>query len=94
VKFSSFQGLHPRIVAEGFDLAKAKALEVLEGCAVRREIDRDTLINIARTSLRTKLHGELADSLTEVTNIHQPASSNLNYSDRRDRGLFRIVTIP
>ena len=29
-------------------------------------MDRDTLINVAKTSLRTKLHTELADLLTEV----------------------------
>jgi len=59
------EGLHPRIVAEGFEQAKNKALEVLEGCKVKREIDRDILIQVARTSLRTKVHAELADLLTE-----------------------------
>lgn len=29
-------------------------------------MDRETLINVARTSLRTKVHAELADLLTEV----------------------------
>ena len=29
-------------------------------------MDRDTLINVARTSLRTKTPKELADHLTEV----------------------------
>ena len=33
-------------------------------------MDRDTLINVARTSLRTKLHSELADLLTEVIFFH------------------------
>lgn len=33
---------------------------------VTREMDRETLINVARTSLRTKVHAELADLLTEV----------------------------
>merc|ERR1739844_337589 len=60
------EGLHPRLVAEGFELAKKKALEVLEEVKVTREMDRDTLISVARTSLRTKVHAELADLLTEV----------------------------
>lgn len=60
------EGLHPRLVAEGFELAKKKALEVLEEVKVTKEMDRDTLINVARTSLRTKVHAELADLLTEV----------------------------
>ncbi|CAB3995877.1 T-complex 1 subunit zeta-like [Paramuricea clavata] len=60
------EGLHPRIVTEGFDLAKVKALEVLEEIKVKREMDRDTLINVAKTSLRTKVHSKLADVLTEA----------------------------
>lgn len=28
--------------------------------------DRDTLISVAQTSLRTKLHHDLADTVTEV----------------------------
>lgn len=60
------EGLHPRIVAEGFEKAKEKALKVLEEVKVTREMDRDTLINVARTSLRTKLSPEVADIVTEV----------------------------
>uniref|UniRef100_A0A665TN25 Chaperonin containing TCP1, subunit 6A (zeta 1) n=1 Tax=Echeneis naucrates TaxID=173247 RepID=A0A665TN25_ECHNA len=60
------EGLHPRIIAEGFEAAKEKALAVLEELKVTREMDRETLINVARTSLRTKVHAELADLLTEA----------------------------
>ncbi|KFV40468.1 T-complex protein 1 subunit zeta, partial [Tyto alba] len=60
------EGLHPRIVAEGFEIAKEKALEVLEQVKVTKEMDRETLIDVARTSLRTKVHTELADILTEA----------------------------
>ena len=61
------QGLHPRIIVEGFEAAKEKALEVLEQVKVTKEMDRETLIHVARTSLRTKVHTELADLLTEVS---------------------------
>uniref|UniRef100_A0A8B9H8D9 Chaperonin containing TCP1, subunit 6A (zeta 1) n=1 Tax=Astyanax mexicanus TaxID=7994 RepID=A0A8B9H8D9_ASTMX len=60
------EGLHPRIIAEGFEAAKDKALEVLEEVKVTKEMDRETLINVARTSLRTKVHTQLADLLTEA----------------------------
>ncbi|XP_076340235.1 chaperonin containing TCP1 subunit 6 [Tachypleus tridentatus] len=60
------EGLHPRLVTEGFELAKNKALEVLENIKMTKEMDRDTLLNVARTSLRTKVHHDLADCLTEV----------------------------
>ncbi|NWR76087.1 TCPZ protein, partial [Centropus unirufus] len=61
------EGLHPRIVAEGFEIAKEKALEVLEQVKVTKEMDRETLMDVARTSLRTKVHTELADILTEAS---------------------------
>lgn len=60
------EGLHPRILTEGFDLAKAKALEVLEEVKIQVEAKRETLLHVARTSLRTKVHQQLADLLTEA----------------------------
>jgi len=60
------EGLHPRLAAEGFDMAKKRALEVLEEIKVESKLDRDTLVNVARTSLRTKVPKELADHLTEI----------------------------
>ena len=57
------------MITEGFELARNKALEVLEDVKIKREVDRDTLIQVARTSLRTKVHQELADLLTEVGRI-------------------------
>ena len=57
------------MITEGFELARNKALEVLEDVKIKREVDRDTLIQVARTSLRTKVHQELADLLTEVSRI-------------------------
>jgi len=61
------EGLHPRIVTEGFELAKNKALELLESVKVPVESNlRDSLVHVARTSLRTKVHQNLADLLTEA----------------------------
>ncbi|XP_023048620.1 T-complex protein 1 subunit zeta-2 isoform X2 [Piliocolobus tephrosceles] len=60
------EGLHPRIIAEGFEAAKIKALEVLEEVKVTMEMKRKILLDVARTSLQTKVHAELADVLTEA----------------------------
>uniref|UniRef100_A0A2K6G2P3 Chaperonin containing TCP1 subunit 6B n=1 Tax=Propithecus coquereli TaxID=379532 RepID=A0A2K6G2P3_PROCO len=60
------EGLHPRIIAEGFEAAKIKALEVLEKVKVKKEMNRKMLLDVARTSLQTKVHAELADLLTEA----------------------------
>jgi len=60
------EGLHPRVIAEGFELAKRRTLEFLETFKVKKDTtDRELLASVARTSLRSKLHQELADSLTE-----------------------------
>jgi T-complex protein 1 subunit zeta len=72
------EGLHPRVIADGIELAKQKALQLLEQFKVKKDtLDRELLISVARTSLRTKVHPQLADSLTEmvtdaVLTIHKP----------------------
>lgn len=60
------EGLHPRLATEGFEMAKKRALEVLDEVKVENSMERDTLINVARTSLRTKTPKDLADHLTEI----------------------------
>ncbi|CAF1572043.1 unnamed protein product, partial [Adineta ricciae] len=60
------EGLHPRIVGEGFELAKKEALQILDQMKIPIQQDRETLIQIARTSLRTKLSVDNADILTDI----------------------------
>ena len=60
------EGLHPRVVTEGFDKARAKTLEVLESIKIPIEITKENLLEVCRTSLRTKLHQGLADVLTDI----------------------------
>ncbi|TEA36598.1 hypothetical protein DBR06_SOUSAS38110019, partial [Sousa chinensis] len=60
------EGLHPRIIAEGFEVAKIKALEVLEQVKIKKEMKREILLDVARTSLQTKVHPQLAYVLTEA----------------------------
>lgn len=70
------EGVHPRLLTEGFEWANIRTLELLEKFKQEVPIDRNTLIEVARTSLRTKLHHKLADHITEcvvdaVMAIHQ-----------------------
>ncbi|OWR53749.1 T-complex protein 1 subunit zeta [Danaus plexippus] len=60
------EGLHPRIITEGFDVARNKALEVLESMKIPIEIKRENLIDITRTALKTKVHPSLAEVLTDA----------------------------
>lgn len=43
-----------------------KAQEVLDEVKIVKEMKREQLCQVARTALRTKVHPELADKLTEV----------------------------
>ena len=51
--------MHPRLLTDGFELAKTESLRFLDEFAVDVwediENDRELLYNVARTSLRTKL---------------------------------------
>eukprot|EP01112_Ceratiomyxa_fruticulosa_P021853 TRINITY_DN7842_c0_g1_i1.p1 TRINITY_DN7842_c0_g1~~TRINITY_DN7842_c0_g1_i1.p1 ORF type:complete len:540 (+),score=123.71 TRINITY_DN7842_c0_g1_i1:84-1703(+) len=61
------EGVHPRVIAEGFELAKVRALQFLEEYKVQKDTtDRALLVDVARASLRTKLEQELADQITEI----------------------------
>lgn len=61
------EGLHPRVIVEGFETAKKATLQFLETFKDKIEAtDREILLCVARTSLRTKLYQELADQLTDI----------------------------
>ncbi|KAI8882341.1 T-complex protein 1 zeta subunit [Backusella circina FSU 941] len=60
------EGLHPRVITEGYEAAKKESLKFLDNFKTVTEIDRELLISVARTSLRTKVHRALADTLTEA----------------------------
>jgi len=63
------EGLHPRLIAEGFDLAREEMVKFLEAfkVAVPNPLsDRERLVCVARTSLRTKIAPAMADPMAEV----------------------------
>ncbi|KJH49089.1 putative T-complex protein 1, zeta subunit [Dictyocaulus viviparus] len=59
------EGVHPRLITEGFEWANTRVLELLDKFKQEVTVDRNLLIEVARTSLRTKLHHKLADHITE-----------------------------
>lgn len=61
------EGVHPRILVEGYDASKKAVLEFLEQFKEKIDTtDRETLRCVARTALRTKLREALADQLTDI----------------------------
>lgn len=60
-------GLHPRVIADGFELAKKKTLEILDEVKIPIDPqDRDLLTKVAKTCLRTKVKQRIADNLTDI----------------------------
>ncbi|PIL34261.1 hypothetical protein GSI_03972 [Ganoderma sinense ZZ0214-1] len=57
------EGVHPTVIAEGFDIAKKEALEFLDNFKKPVSLDRAMLINVAYTSLATKVNSALAHRL-------------------------------
>jgi len=75
------EGLHPRIITDGYEIAKTESLKVsadriiliyganlgnqfLDTFKLPKEVDRELLLCVARTSLSTKLNHSLAEKLT------------------------------
>lgn len=59
-------GVHPRILVDGIESAKIETLKFLEEFKETRPIERDVLIDVARTSLQTKIHPKLAEQMADI----------------------------
>ncbi|TKA32102.1 T-complex protein 1 subunit zeta [Salinomyces thailandicus] len=71
------EGLHPRVLTDGYEVAKAETLRFLDNFKMEREVDRELLLSVCRTSLSTKINQTLAEQLTpaivdSVLAIYQP----------------------
>ena len=60
------EGVHPRVLVDGYDKAREVALRVLDNFKIVKVVDRELLISVARTSLPTKLIPVMANKLTEI----------------------------
>ena len=59
--------VHPRIVTEGYELARKESLKFLEEFKIKKEtVEKPLLTSVARTALCTKLHPELANQLVDI----------------------------
>ncbi|KAL2045513.1 hypothetical protein N7G274_001941 [Stereocaulon virgatum] len=78
------EGLHPRIITDGYEIAKTETLKFLDTFKLQKEVDRELLLSVARTSLATKLNGTLAERLTPaivdavLSIYHPPAKPDLH----------------
>ena len=58
-------GIHPRTLVEGIELAKVEALRFLEEFKLAKEANRELLVQVCKTSLNTKIHHSIANPLCE-----------------------------
>ena len=73
------EGVHSRVLSEGFDVAKTGVLKFLEEFKKPIQGDRATLLQVAHTALATKLAPklakQLADSVVDAVLAIKPRSS-------------------
>ena len=64
------EGQHPRVICEGIDLAKDHCIKFVDSFAYNisdlKKSERDVLVDVARTSLRTKLRTVSPDAKEET----------------------------
>ncbi|CAR26906.1 hypothetical protein ZYGR_0I01780 [Zygosaccharomyces rouxii] len=80
------EGVHPRVITDGFDVARKEALSFLNEYKVARDeekdVDREFLLQVARSSLSTKVDVELTEVLTPIV-----TDAVLNVWNREDDSL-------
>lgn len=61
------EGVHPRVIADGYFLAKEEALKFLDTFKYSiKGIDKELLLSVAQTALKTKVNGPLAEQLANI----------------------------
>lgn len=61
------EGVHPRILVDGIELAKKETLAFLETIKIPHlDLPKSLLVEVARASLMTKVHPSIANPLTEI----------------------------
>ena len=83
------EGVHPRILVDGIEIAKKETLKFLEEFKVPKpDVPRELLLEMARTSLMTKIHPNLANPLTEII---VEAVNTIRKDDRIDLHMVEIM---
>ena len=61
------EGVHPRILVDGIELAKKETLAFLEKIKIAHpDVSKELLVEVARASLMTKVHPNIANPLTDI----------------------------
>ncbi|CUS22123.1 LAQU0S04e08724g1_1 [Lachancea quebecensis] len=64
------EGVHPRMITDGFEIARRETMEFLNSYKIDKlaeeDMDREFLLQVARSSLSTKVAPELTEVLTPI----------------------------
>ena len=83
------EGVHPRILVDGIEIAKTETLAFLEKFKIPKpEVTKELLMEIAKASLNTKIHPNLANPLTEII---VDAVQTIRKEDRIDLHMVEIM---
>lgn len=78
------EGVHPRVLVDGFETAREETLKYLDTFkTVPDKFDREFLLQVARSSLSTKVNNELTDVLTPIVtdgvlSVYEEGERNLD----------------
>ncbi|QPG75011.1 T-complex protein 1 subunit zeta [Brettanomyces nanus] len=89
------EGIHPRVITDGYEKARAAALEFLNQFVIPKPaetVDRELLLQVARSSLSTKVDAELASVLTPI--VTDAVLSLRDDKNPEDVDLHMIEVIP
>ena len=83
------EGVHPRILVDGIEIAKKETLAFLEKIRIEKpNVGRELLLDVARASLNTKIHPDLANPLTDIL---VDAVLTIKKDDRIDLHMVEIM---
>jgi T-complex protein 1 subunit zeta len=83
------EGVHPRILVDGIEIAKKETLNFLEQIRIEKpDVSKELLMEMARTSLMTKVHPNIANPLTEIL---VDAVSTINKDGNIDLHMIEIM---
>lgn len=83
------EGVHPRILVDGIELAKRETLAYLERARIEYpHVTKELLLEVARASLMTKVHPSIANPLTEIV---VEAVNTIKKEDRIDLHMIEIM---
>ena len=83
------EGVHPRILVDGIEIAKKETLAFLEKFKIEKpDMSRELLLEVARASLNTKIHPNLANPLTDII---VDAVNTIKKDDKIDLFMIEIM---